>query len=93
MEVLKRNPNVTSALVGDEICLFEPNNAEYIVLNQSGSAIWELIKEEKYNTEELIDRLLEIFAVDKVICENETRNFILSALNKGILISDNNNEA
>ena len=92
MEIIKRNPNVTSALVGDEICLFEPDNAEYIILNQIGSYIWELIKDEKYDLEHLIDNLLEIFEVDKDICENDTRNFISVALIKGILISENDNE-
>ena len=92
MEIIKRNPNVTSALIGDEVCLFEPDNAEYIILNQSGSHIWELIKDEKYDVDQLINNLLEIFEVDKDICESQTRNFISDALTKGILISVNKNE-
>tara|TARA_B100000212_G_scaffold54060_1_gene35598 strand:- start:10873 stop:11154 length:282 start_codon:yes stop_codon:yes gene_type:complete len=93
MEIIKHNPKVTSALVGEEICLFEPDNAEYIILNQSSSEIWELIKEEKYSIVEIVDKLLEIFNVSQDKCENETRAFISEALEKGILISGNQNES
>ena len=90
MGVLKHNPKVTSATIDDEICLFEPINAEYIILNQCSSTIWELIKEEQYTFEKLIEKLLEIFDVEKIKCETETKEFISLAINKGILIVDDN---
>ncbi len=90
MGILKHNPDVTSASIEDQIFLFEPRNAEYIILNQCSSKIWELIKEEKYTFEKLIEKLLDIFNVEKIKCERETKEFISLAINKGILIVDDN---
>ena len=43
--VIVRNPEVCAAELDGEICLFEPVKAEYLNLNSTGSAIWNLLEE------------------------------------------------
>ena len=64
MGILKHNPDVTSASMVKFFCLSQ--ETEYIILNQCSSKIWELIKEEKYTFEKLIEKLLDIFNVEKI---------------------------
>lgn len=82
--LIARNPEVCAAELDSEICLFEPIKAEYLNLNSTGSAIWNLL-EEPTELEPLLAALQSRYAVDAATCRQDTETFIDEALKRGML--------
>lgn len=82
--LISRNPEVCAAELDGEICLFEPEKAEYLNLNATGSAIWNLL-EEPAEVDQLLASLQSRYAVDAATCRQETEAFISEALKSGML--------
>lgn len=82
--LIARNPEVCAAELDGEICLFEPVKAEYLNLNATGSAIWNLL-EEPGTLDLLLTELQNRYAVDTTTCRQETEAFISEALKRGML--------
>lgn len=81
--LIARNPEVCAAELDGEICLFEPVKAEYLNLNATGSAIWNLL-EEPADVNQLIASLQGRYAVDPDTCRQDTETFIGEALKRGM---------
>jgi hypothetical protein len=81
---LSRNPAICAAELDGEICLFHPTNAEYLNLNATGSAIWNLL-ETPMPREQLLACLLERFAVESATCRRDTAAFLAEAIDRGML--------
>ncbi|MCP9910277.1 PqqD family protein, partial [Cyanobium sp. BA20m-p-22] len=64
--------------------LFNPENAQYLNLNSTGSSIWNLL-EAPAELEELIFTLQARYAVDPETCRHETEVFVAEALKRGML--------
>ena len=58
--------------------------AEYLNLNGTGSAIWNLL-EEPADVNQLLTELQSRYAVDASTCRQETEAFISEALKRGML--------
>ena len=82
--LIARNPEVCAAELDAEICLFEPVKAEYLNLNATGSAIWNLL-EQPIEVEQLLTALQSRYAVDASTCRQDTEAFISEALKRGML--------
>ena len=81
---LCRNPDVCAAELDGEVCLFNPESAEYLNLNPTGSWIWNLL-ESPIDLDGLVGALQEHFEVDSDTCRLETKRFVDEALKKGML--------
>lgn len=81
---LSRNPEICAAELDGEMCLFNPENAEYLNLNGTGSSIWNLL-DAPGELEELICNLQARYAVDAETCRHETEAFVAEALKRGML--------
>ena len=81
---LIRNPEICAAELDGEVCLFNPENAEYLNLNGTGSSIWNLL-DAPAELEELICNLQARYAVDAETCRHETEAFVAEALKRGML--------
>ena len=81
---LSRNPSICAAELDGEICLFHPTNAEYLNLNATGSAIWNLL-ETPMPREQLLTCLLERFAVEPATCQRDTEVFLAEAIARDML--------
>jgi hypothetical protein len=81
---LSRNPEICAAELDGEVCLFNPENAQYLNLNSTGSSIWNLL-DAPAELEELIFNLQARFAVDPETCRHETKAFVIVALKLGML--------
>lgn len=84
---LSRNPTICAADLDGEICLFHPDNAEYLNLNATGSAVWTLL-EAPLNREQLLAQLLERYAVEETTCRRDTEAFLAEAIERGMLLED-----
>lgn len=82
--LLSRNPDICAAELDGEVCLFNPESAEYLNLNATGSCIWNLLAQ-PVPLRDLVFRLEERYAVDHGICQEETERFVEDALQKGML--------
>ena len=82
--LIARNPEVCAAELDGEICLFQPVNAEYLNLNATGSAIWNLL-EKPTTLDLLLKELQNRYVVDATTCRLETEAFISEALKRGML--------
>ena len=81
---LSRNPEICAAELDGEVCLFNPENAQYLNLNSTGSSIWNLL-EAPAELEELIFTLQARYAVDPETCRHETEVFVAEALKQDML--------
>jgi hypothetical protein len=79
-----QNPSICAAELDGEICLFNPSTATYLNLNGPASAIWNLIAS-KASEETIISALLDTYDVDEALCLSETREFLLQAVEKGMV--------
>ena len=83
--VIVRNPEVCAAELDGEICLFEPVKAEYLNLNSTGSAIWNLL-EEPTELDHLLEALQNRYDVDFDTCRQQTEAFLGEAFKRGMLL-------
>jgi len=84
---LSRNPTICAAELDGEICLFHPDNAEYLNLNATGSAVWSLLDAPMDRTQ-LLAQLLERYAVEEATCRRDTEAFLAEALDRGMLLEE-----
>ena len=80
-----RNPEVCAAELDGEICLFEPVKAQYLNLNSTASAIWNLLEEPK-ELDHLLEALQNRYEVDLDICRQQTEAFLGEAFRRGMLL-------
>ena len=83
--MIARNPEVCAAELDGEICLFEPVKAEYLNLNSTASAIWNLL-EEPTELDHLLEALQNRYDVDIDICRKQTEAFLGEAFKRGMLL-------
>lgn len=83
--LIARNPEVCAAELDGEICLFEPEKADYLNLNATGSVIWNLL-EEPAAVDQLIASLQIRYNVDAATCRQDTETFISEALQRRMLL-------
>ena len=77
--------DLCAAELDGEICLFEPVHAEYLNLNSTGSAIWNLL-EQPTDLDHLVEALQSRYDVDLDTCRRETDAFLSEALRRGMLL-------
>ena len=82
---LSRNPAICAAELDGEICLFHPDNAQYLNLNATGSAVWTLL-DAPMDRQQLLTQLLERYAVEEATCRHDTEAFLAEAIARGMLL-------
>ncbi len=82
--ILSQNPDICAAELDGEMCLFNPESAEYLNLNATGSLIWNLL-ENPAVPQDIVDKLQERYVVNEATCRSETEQFIDEAIQKGML--------
>ena len=85
--LILRNPEICAAELDGEICLFHPENAQYLNLNATGSAIWTVL-EAPTDRDGLVAQLLTRFEVEEATCRKETEAFLSEAFALGMLLED-----
>lgn len=65
----------TAALVDGEVFMLSQRAQSYFGLGQTGSAIWDIIKQPRKVTD-ICDELVRLYDVDPILCEEETLTFL-----------------
>lgn len=67
---------IIGSKIDEELVLLSANAGFYYTLDPVGSRIWELLSEKPSTVDELADRLMEEYEVDRQTCLNDVQAFI-----------------
>jgi len=70
-----RNSRTISGRLHDEMVMMDMEQGKYFSLNQTATAIWEHL-ENPLTVEELYDRLMEEYEVDREQCIEEIKEYL-----------------
>jgi len=70
-----RNSKTISGRLHEEMVMMDMEQGKYFSLNQTATAIWELL-ENPLTVEELCDRLMDEYEVDREQCLEEVKEYI-----------------
>ena len=82
--IIKKNPEVCSALLDKDWCLFIPSTASYINLNSTGSFLWELL-EETDDLDIIVEKVFENYDISIEKCKEKLIEFFEQAETKKIV--------
>ena len=82
----KQHPQAVFTELDGEIALFQSSSCEYLVLNESGSAIWNALAA-KPSISELCEILLRDFDVSPEQCHSDVKAWLAIALEKQVVIA------
>jgi len=70
-----RNSKTISGRLLDEMVMMDPDQGKYFSLNQSATAIWELL-EKPLTADEICDVLSKEYQVDQGLCSKEVDEYL-----------------
>ena len=80
-----KNKEIDSAILDNEVCLFESSKSKYYNLNSSGTHIWQIL-ERPHTFEECFEKLSESFDFHDNDVKEELKSFLSSAVDKKIIL-------
>ncbi|MGB3541480.1 HPr-rel-A system PqqD family peptide chaperone [Rubrivirga sp.] len=80
------SPDLTLADLGDEAVVLDPSSGTYFGLNAVATRIITLATD-PVTTDELVDRLLTEFEVDRHVLARDIAGFVSDLVRRGILIT------
>jgi len=89
-QMLQRQPDMVFSHIDDEVVMMSIEAGEYYGLNPVASRIWELL-EKPHTFGRLIDLLMLEFDIDEATCQNDVMNFLHQLMDKGLVITMNEN--
>ena len=72
-----------------EVALFQSNTCDYLVLNETGSAIWNTLKTQP-SLAEICSHLQEEYDVDPGACQSSVEAWLEAAIEKKVVSTINN---
>ena len=85
--VYRRAPKAIFTDLDGETALFQTDTCEYLVLNTTGSAIWELIGTPA-KLQDICKQLVEDYDVDYQTCVKETSDWLQNAVEREVVLID-----
>ena len=82
----KQQPQAVFTELDGEIALFQSSSCEYLVLNESGSAIWNALAAQP-SIAELCEILRRDFDVSPEQCHSDVKAWLAIALEKQVVIA------
>jgi hypothetical protein len=84
MEKFIQNKAIVQSKMGEEVVMLDMDSGFYFGLNSVASVIWGLLSNE-IGFEELIDKLMTQFEVERSLCEADTKELLDQMLEKKII--------
>lgn len=79
-----QNKAIVQSKIGEEVVMLDMDSGFYFGLNSVASVIWGMMATE-ISFEDLIEKLMTVFDVDRSICESDTRELLDQMLEKNII--------
>ena len=80
----RRKPDLIGASVDDEMVMMSVDNGQYYGLSGIAPRVWELL-ETPHTFDQLVDRILEEFKVDRTVCEADMSGFLKEMVELGLV--------
>lgn len=80
----KRSHHAVASTLDDSICLFHLKTCEYMTLNDTGSEIWELLKE-ALTLPEITHLLASVYDISADECLGDVELWLQSAISYGVI--------
>lgn len=84
VERFVQNKEVIQSKIGDEVVMLDIDSGFYFGLNSVGSEIWSHLSE-PITIEDLLNKLMARFDIDKETCQKDTLEFMTQLLEKNII--------
>ncbi|MCP4310022.1 MAG: PqqD family protein [Bacteroidetes bacterium] len=84
LTILQRNPEQLFTLIDNEVVMLNIRHEEYLNLNLHASYIWQQLDRPR-SFGELTDFLCSEYDVDMKVCIEDTLDFIIELVEKGII--------
>ncbi len=84
-----RSDNQEHSYLDDEIVMMNVDNGNYYNFNEVGTRIWELIEEKSLTIEELAEKIITEFDVDKETCIKDIIKFAEYIYGQGLVETNN----
>ena len=81
----QRNPDLIGASIDDELVMMSVDRGQYYGLGGVGPRIWELL-EKPHTFDQLVDRVLEEFEVERAVCEKDMVGFLDQMEEFGLIV-------
>ncbi len=79
-----QNKEVFATDLDNEVCIFNPENGEYINLNTTATEIWNIIEESK-NIDSILDSLHKIYEGELEIIKENLLEFLEEGIKNGFI--------
>jgi hypothetical protein len=79
-----QNKKIIQSTIGEEVVMMDMDSGFYFGMNGVGSVIWRHLSKE-ITLDDLIDKLMSEFNVNKQTCEADTIEFLDNLLEKNII--------
>ena len=67
--------------------MMDIETGKYYNLGRTGGSIWVII-EKPHTFDDIIDEMMEIYDVERSVCEEQTKNFLAQLINAGIAFKE-----
>lgn len=82
----KRHPHVVVTELDGEVSLFQSDTCDYLALNETGSAIWQVLNTQP-TMNEICLAMCQHYEIDLETCQREVEAWLLDALSKRLITS------
>ena len=79
-----QNKKIIQSKIGDEVVMMDMDSGFYFGLNSVASAIWTKLENE-ITFDDLVEELLKDYAVEKMLCEHDTKELLEQLREKNII--------
>jgi hypothetical protein len=83
---LKPSAEVLSSRIDNEVVLMSSEAGFYYTLDTIGSCIWDMISENPVTLEEIVDRLIDEYEIDRKACMEDVRAFIDDMVSRKLIL-------
>lgn len=82
--IIEKNKDIEVTDFNNEKVMMDLDQGKYFALNDVGSRIWELTKENT-TVQDIIDELLKEYDIDEETCKTEVINYIKDLVSNGVV--------
>lgn len=82
-----RKDGLIAADMDGETVMMDIETGKYYNLGKTGGSIWVII-EKPHTVDEIVDEMMEIYDVERSVCEEQTKNFLAQLTNAGLAFKE-----
>ena len=85
--VYYRKEGLITADMDGETVMMDIETGKYYNLGRTGGDIWKIL-ENHHTVDRIVDEMMEIYDVERSVCEEQTKNFLAQLINSGLAFKE-----